>query len=711
MIFVKDEQTEAKTSTVVSTLSHKVSQEQLTRRLSTDHSSAPPLLLSRKPTMSSVANQAESWRSKAPPKSVGTEVQSTEGKAEARPDSQTASSLLPSSDNPLVPSFPSAPTNELLLKPDEEVEVVDFEDLGKFLGNASPEPRALPKVLSRLSNRPVASDFFQDDFVEHETKTEVLSWRRPTVKAQLTSSVDGLHTQTIPIFSTESSPETELPTMDPKNSQSPLLSPSKRLSQGDHVLNNSQISPVLSALRSPRASHFKEASMSALTDTMSRIKGALDGMQSHDILTAKDKGRQSAPDGWRTLHDGAPQRRSLTPEKLEEFVTCIPPPSSPKPVWKTHTVKIPRVCQIREPLQRKQIHYWNLPYPPFRWDILSWDPPVEGMNKRDLSRDEIFHKKNHLPKGGKLRVVLPPLSSQQAKIFQTSPKNISADSTTLVTSMGIKIKLPSGPSTFRPVSTEHTQDVFNVSSWRGSAIPSISLRTEQSRVIPVISNENLITISRSPPPDPSTPLPQLTPTKKEIPTSFEGPLAANVSLPPTDIKALREPVSFFRTRDVVIREQTASTLLPSFTVNSELDPFTSEPSDQAVKVPITNSSPEPSKTELKSLPSQTFTSTPHELPRLIASKPGSKSSEESVSFHLSGFALSFNTLSIGHASWDPTFVDTTYNFSLGEGIGFPGRKRFSYTSGSGSRTSEGSLVAAYFYVYGKYLEFSSGYHG
>lgn len=637
-----DRKREPKTVTTASTGTQQVIREQSNKQSPVNQ---PPLtnlnpqslLLSRRPTSSSSpATQADSWRSKAPLKNSVTETLDAESVTVVKKNSQIG--FPAPHDNSVPSSLPPQPPpdlHNLSIKPDEQVEIVDFEDLGKFLGNAPQESFVPPKPPQRFSNRPVASDFFREESVEPEP----LSWRRQAVIPQTTSAPDGLRTQTMPIFSGEPSPETDLSATEQKSSQSPSMSPSKRLSHGDHSTSNPQISPVLSVLRSPRVSHFREAPMSALTDTMSRIKGALDGMQCQDIppkdKAIADKARFSVSETL--LRDNIPHQDDSAPllsHHPEEFVSRIPPPPSPKPVWNTYTVKVPKVSQQREPLPKKQVHYWNLPYPAVRWEILSWDPPVEGMNKRDLSRDDIFHRK--IPfKGGKPRVLLPQSNNQQAINPPTSYKDTSTISTSMVIDARVRVKLPSGPSKF-PIttSTENTRELVYIPSWRRSANPPSLAKMEQTHVV---LSEELNTTSRSPPPDPSTPLSQLTPVKKEAPTKSEGPPPANVSLPSTDNKLTDrgpyEAVSFLRTRGTGIGEQSTTRLSPNFTVGSELESFTSDALDQAVKTTVNSSAPEPSQVDMK--PTPPFTPTSHEiptpLPRLIASKPGSKSSEESVS--------------------------------------------------------------------------------
>ncbi|GJJ09595.1 hypothetical protein Clacol_003818 [Clathrus columnatus] len=640
---ISGDQTELKPEvTMVPTEIKRDSRERLVKPLTEQSPSLPPPP-SRRPTTLSPATQADSWRNKAYLKTSTAESQVTESMETIKLDP-----LVPPKNSVIAPPIPlPAPPppdlHELSIKPDEQVEIVDFEDLGRFLGHTTQETTVSTKPTLKFSKRPVASDFFKDDTVEPEAKNDGLSWRRPTVKLQSTPVMEGLRTQTVPIFPVELSPEVDPLTTEPKGGQSPPMSPSRRLSYGDQVSHSPQISPVLS-LRSPRISHFKEAPMSALTDTMSRIKGALDGMQYQDTsklpaekpkLSSTELSRASRDDVFKPLILATP---SLIPE---EFVTRPPPPVSPRPVWNTYAIKVPKVSQQRDPLTRKQLHYFNLPYPPIRWDILLWDPPVEGMNKRDLSRDEIFHKRS-FPRNGKLRVSLPRPNYQQAEISQISLEDSAITSTTVVTDAGVKIKLPTGPSTFRPaiitsplVSTERPRDLSNVPSWRRSANPLTSLKKEQVSQI-LVTNGELSTTSRSPPPDPSTPLPQFTPIQKEAPTKLnESSRAATVSLPSTDLKLTdsfkgpREPVSFHRLPDPGSGGRTSTKPLPSFTVNSELESSISEPSEQTVKAAAPDKAP--SEMDMKPVFPPILHEAPEtSLPRLIASKPGSKSSEEST---------------------------------------------------------------------------------
>ncbi|KAF8591969.1 hypothetical protein K439DRAFT_1656414 [Ramaria rubella] len=591
----------------------------------------PPPILPRRPsipTLPTPASQADSWRNKAAPVTF----------------------LPPQSPQPLVPpslprgSLPPTtklPELDLTLKPDENIEVVDFCDLGKLMDGSALPGNMFEDVPTR-ARRPVASDFFDDRPLEcqeppHLLKSDQPTWRRsfskPVVSSLPSALNEDLGAQTMPIFSTEdvSLAKEVTSACDAQPPPSPrAASPSLRRysSQCDQISSSStsqstHMSPAVLASRSPRPlSHFKEAPMATLTDTMSRIKGALDGMQtveppneissreveeqSHGSpalaisIAAKWKMNDSTWGAWRDqrpevsehvmkILSPPPVRSVPAPRELFD-VTCLPPPRSPKPAWNAFVVHIPKESLARDAISKKQLHFWNLPHSPVRWDILSWEPPVEGMNKRELSRDEIFHRK-YTVKGGKFRVMLPGRQIVHAAVedsnaFQEIPTSTPQHG--LVTAAGVKIKLPPRTLSVRQNTTTPPQSVVlsrprdsSVPSWRRSATPLTPLKKDRPNPTTVNDgppDNQLNTTSRSPPPEPSTPLPRFN-KPKSGPLPKPAPAqSATVSLPSilsSDIKLSgpRRPsgtdVAFFRTsRDP---ETNKNKPLPRFTVSSELD--------------------------------------------------------------------------------------------------------------------------------------------
>ena len=647
---------------------------------------SPPPRRPSIPPAPTPASQADSWRSKAAP------VVSVASRPPQQPAPPPATQ--PSLPLPLPARVPEL---DLSVQPDENIEVVDFSDLGKLMGAPTlpdapvPSTEHLHTSSSSRLRRPVASDYFDDRPVEPREslpsfRTDQPSWRRPLSTSMPVAAGEQLRTQTMPIFAADE----QAPTRDAasggeiKSPRSPTIASQafrRQPSQGDQASSSStsqsaHVSPAMIALRSPRISHFKEAPMSTLTDTMSRIKGALDGMQSQDLSTvvlsrevnekppeyrapvafpfAKVRANETLTGSWREQREARPvispaPVRSVPKEIFD--VTRLAPPRSPKPAWNAFAVKLPKESRLREAVSRKQLHFWNLPYPAVRWDILSWDPPVEGMNKRELSRDEIFHRK-YAVKGGKLRVLLPNRRMEKSSVMEANLPSGSLNANSrdgLVTAAGVKIRLPSGTLSVtqdtafasRPMPIDRPRD-SSVPSWRRSATPLAPLKKDRQGTAFVNpgSLDQLNTTSRSPPPEPSTPLPLFTNPKSSAPSRPSSAHSATVSLPTISPSDTRPPLSkrpsgrdvaFFRTSRGD-PEADSTKPLPQFTVNSELD--SGEPVDSTlVKQHTTARADESVQLGSNSLigrsprgPSEVF------LPRLVDSKLENKNSDDSVSF-------------------------------------------------------------------------------
>ncbi|KAF9036491.1 hypothetical protein BDZ89DRAFT_1130128 [Hymenopellis radicata] len=300
----------------------------------------------------------ESWRSHAnplPPPPVPRHVQTR-----PRKPSLVAPSIFDQVDT-------------LTEDPEVELEVVDFSDLGKFVGVAEPSPEVptVPEATPSQSHtavvsRPVASDFFDegDKVVQTPAKT------------------------------------------------------------GDTV---------------------QEAAMSALDDAMSRIKGALDGMQAHDSdhhpfaptvdnesHTPLSLPSKQGKDRW--IPPALRSRHEIDFDLREPFCTKPDPPRSPKPAWNTFTVRLPKVSDTLDPVSKKQLALFNR-MSTLRWDILSFDPPVDGMTRKDFLVNDVlfrFPKSSNFYKGkNRYRVVLPrrinvPDTSRIGSFNSLKPSNSGA---------------------------------------------------------------------------------------------------------------------------------------------------------------------------------------------------------------------------------------------------------------------------------------------
>ncbi|TFY82064.1 hypothetical protein EWM64_g1944 [Hericium alpestre] len=450
------------------------------------------------------AAETESWRRKAgplPPLATRT--------AARPPPAQVTSPVTP------LPPAPKIPEIEMLnLQPDESLEEVDFTDLARFVGAEEKVPKMLPQphsVPPHRGSRPVASDFFDDrppPLTREPSKGDVApTWRR-------TMSMDGTEERpTLPSIVTQADPVR-------RSASKPILSPTSRPPQS--VLNG-PLSPVnphpwtehpsangLAALNHPSqrlsrmSSAFREAPMSTLDDTMSRIKGALDAQRG----SQRDTSTESSTDGRspeKAMPAAASQDKveSPTPPKWVppamrprppasqvanappfSAVTASDPPEITPRAWNTYTVKLAKVT-ARVPLSKQQLHLWKLPSMQFRWDMLSWDPPVSGMSRKDLSVNDILVGKPSLFKGKpKYRVVLSKGWSSTA-----DPDSIPQSP---------RVNLPSQSPVVRSAATpvsSRLHNAENMQSWRQKPAatpdrPSTHLTVQQ-----------LETVSRSPPPD------------------------------------------------------------------------------------------------------------------------------------------------------------------------------------------------------------------
>ncbi|KIK98508.1 hypothetical protein PAXRUDRAFT_24167 [Paxillus rubicundulus Ve08.2h10] len=347
------------------------------------------------------ADQVNSWRSKTRPLTQG-----------PQPISQPPPPMFVGTEEPIS------------VVADEILEVVDFSELGKFVGveQSPPLPSHSPLLHDRpsLPARPVASDFFED-VPPHRNSVGV--WEAEFVGSP---STERSNLPAAPEFSAATSVRNHVPPTGPQHRSSKQPAP------------------------------FREVPMSALDDVMSRIKGALDNMQvdagkeasSNDsadwrLNVAKLKVRPDPPSSARILPKEArwlppalrPRRPPQDPDQEVFDVTGCEPPRSPRP--DSLVVKLPVTCREIKAIPERQLRFLKNGPSHVRFDILSWDPPLGVMNKRDLSVNDILFKRPPLTKG-KLRckVHLPRT---------TYPYSVSAPKVNLP-SISLKINTTSGRS-------------------------------------------------------------------------------------------------------------------------------------------------------------------------------------------------------------------------------------------------------------------------
>ncbi|KAJ7130001.1 hypothetical protein C8R43DRAFT_1025387 [Mycena crocata] len=584
------------------------------RRISTSSSTAGTPALAPVQTGSS-------WRSKASP--VSATVPTPVRQVQPRPP---------------IPSFAPPPSaldqvDSLKEDPEEELEVVDFSDLGKFIGvteEETPVPEKEPMTAPARPPRPVASDFFDDrpsrspeitpGSAAHE-KTNVVTWRRQGVQdsepsqAQLDESKDRIRSDgpaeasfTSDALSTGSTKDTSL---DNHSSSPPGPAP-------PHVN------------RTPRNPPFyKEATMSTLDDVMSRIKGAIDGMQTSERehrspeVSSASVARSSlfhpSPASNLSVHKErwvppAFRARQFDAEPQEVIVTGCEPPRSPKPAWNTFIIRLPKISQPLEPVNRKQLLMSSRPSQ-FRWDVLSFDPPVEGMSRREFTVNEILFRRAGIKGKNKFKVLLPSTNTT-----------------------GPRVNIPMSPR-INGVGAFGRSTADGLSTWRKPIAPvSVSANLVESET-------GLNTMSRSPPPDvPSDPSVASIPRTDVLTSSKSDDVFGSSRSRSQPKMPAGSAVAFYRDSRV---DAVETDVKPSvnFIVNSELEDSRQSSENHTPSKPkpsIMVSSPSNSLAPGESLSSaskpftprlkQTPTSSPEiGMPSLMSnSKTESKSSDDST---------------------------------------------------------------------------------
>jgi serine/arginine repetitive matrix protein 2 len=572
----------------------------------------------------SPATQTSSWRVKVNPQPLP-------------PPSSASRQIQP---RPPAPSFHPPPRSALEESiadgANEDLEVVDFFDMGKFVGipeakedSSETEPNPSATAVLRTS-RAVASDFFEDKLTPTiepaSTKTDFGTWRQKVSqdvldKASLKSEPQNDSSQKKVLSAQDLSTPPKEPLADIAISVEAIADASVKDCLPPHLVSQ----------RTPRNQGFyKEATMSALDDAMSRIKGAIVDIHSSDVskdATALEsehlQGRSLQPTPQKSA---APKERWIPPalrlrnnfdftdEPREVFdVTGGEPPRSPAPARNAYTVQISSMSRAVEFIHRRQLQAFFRPIFQTRWDILSFDPPVEGMNRRDLSLNDVLFRKPPGAYKGKprYRVMLPRHGT-----YANRPR---------VQMPSASLLKPNGVGAFgRPTAAD------GASSWRNPApSPKVDSIIEES---PSIA---LDTMSRSPPPE----LPQS--NIASMPKSNES--SPSKSEPSTSLRSRSQPkmpagsaVAFYRDSRIDAVEPDPKPLV-NFTVTSELEEF--EGSD-VVNAQAT--SPVPFALITRDSKSNPCNSTINGVKRssplgrskddsLIMSKTDSRSSDDSVS--------------------------------------------------------------------------------
>ncbi|KAG1838262.1 hypothetical protein F4604DRAFT_1998028 [Suillus subluteus] len=215
------------------------------------------------------SSKTDSWRSKALPPSS--------------PPAPRETSVQPHAPAPLLQGVEEFIT----VSADEDLEVVDFSDMDKLVGTpAAPQTEVPHKDNERPPRppRPVASDFFEDSEPQSlpprpkspgvwHCKTPIELVREVLAPSSLTNQEVAKETgdkllQDAPV---------SLPSPESIREAVPRISPSSSIADGSTTYS-SNYTTLPTSPQHLICMPWREAPMSALYDVMSRIRGALDGM-------------------------------------------------------------------------------------------------------------------------------------------------------------------------------------------------------------------------------------------------------------------------------------------------------------------------------------------------------------------------------------------------------------------------------------------------
>ena len=524
----------------------------------------------------------------------------------------------------------------------DDLEVVDFSDMGKFVGasevvEAISDPLPAVKinagVLSRPP-RPVASDFFDEPSLSGNNAKESEFGVRRKMPQDSMPSLDGkadviehsdVSSQVVLLQDNDKGNEDQSIFLDGSfstdtTSITSMTSTKEPLSHVDQE-HGGQLVNVPLNLNSHRTlrnqGFYKEAAMSALDDAMSRIKGALVGMQVNEVPKDFSQTSLSDQDSRATL--GASKERWVPPalrprnfdqgdEPQEVFLVTVVEPLTP-PAGSPLVVRFPSVSRLpMESISKRQLQLFSRFPPPPRMDILSFDPPIPDINRKDWSVNSILFRAPLQGFKGKFRyeVALPRSRGPKAPIPAS--------------------KLPSVGAFGRP----------NVSdgalTWRKSSSPT---KAEESMSL----TTGLSTISHSPAPqDPPTEASCIS-----IPKPNEDLSMKSDSTPVRTRSQPKMPVgsavAFYRDSRIDVVEAAPKPLV-NFIVGSELEQTSEAPIEgekderdvTAFSSSSNNREVNSTQATVNGVTSSPSTSLEQSLPSLV-SKTESKSSDDSVRSH------------------------------------------------------------------------------
>ena len=329
-----------------------------------------------------------------------------------------------------------------------DLEVVDFSDMGKFVGasevvettsDPSPAVKINAGVFSR-PRRPVASDFFDEPSLsDNNAKESEFDVRRKMPQDSI-APLDGkpdviehsdVSNQMVLLQNNDKGNEDQSIFLDGSfstdtTSITSMASTKEPLSHVDQEYGGQLVNvPLnLNSHRTPRnQSFYKEAAMSALDDAMSRIKGALVGMQVNEVPRDVSQPGLSDQESRATstiASLGASKERWIPPalrprnfdqgdEPREVFlVTAVEPLRPTPPASSPLAVRFPSVSRPMESITKRQLQLFSRSPVPARMDILSFDPPIPDINRKDLSVNSfLFHSLQSFKGKFRYEVALP----------------------------------------------------------------------------------------------------------------------------------------------------------------------------------------------------------------------------------------------------------------------------------------------------------------
>jgi hypothetical protein len=283
-----------------------------------------------------------------------------------------------------------------------DLEVVDFTNMDKFVGTEK-DVNEKVEVISGVEmvetvteakqdvvtpkQRPTASDFFEDGRPTGASKNENV-WRRKISAAAASEGEE------------RSRPVKDETTVRASGSMSTLPSSSH-----------------------PRIRPHTEVSMSALDDVMSRIRGAIEASASSKETRPQEGPAESEPPPPRQSQTSTaapkssshgersqpPPPRLLAEVRLEELREPLDTATDPlhTPSSGDPTIRLPSVSHRIAPVPKKQQNGFMRAPNPARFELLSFEPPVQGMSKRDFSVNSVLFRQQPGYKGSRIRVALP----------------------------------------------------------------------------------------------------------------------------------------------------------------------------------------------------------------------------------------------------------------------------------------------------------------